>query len=160
MLENVLIQQKLRESYVDDCFGVVPETRQVLGFIQTAEHPRETLQDRCSSPESQTTTLHLVKLVALSQHFKSVLDRKGRRKVGEKMKRGSALATCSFISISWVQSTVTKRRREQERAEERLGPSFTCHVVTHAGNESTDFLCASHVSLSLYIGSGRIFPSG
>ena len=71
--ESVLMLNTLRESYVDDGFGVVPETGQVVGFIQAAEPPGEALQDRCGSPESQATTLHLVKLVALSQHFKSIL---------------------------------------------------------------------------------------
>lgn len=63
---------------------MVPETRQVVSLIHTTEHPGETLQDGGSSPESQTTTLHLVKLVALSQHFKSILDRGGKEQKEEK----------------------------------------------------------------------------
>lgn len=77
-IENVLVQNNWRESHIDDGFGVVPETRQAVSLIHTTEHPGETLQDGGSSPESQTTTLHLVKLVALSQHFKSILDRGGK----------------------------------------------------------------------------------
>lgn len=65
---------------------MVPETRQVVSLIHTAEHPGETLQDGSSSPESQTTTLHLVKLVALSQHFKSILDRGGKEEKEEEQK--------------------------------------------------------------------------
>lgn len=55
-----------------------------MSLIHTTEHLGETLQDRGSSPESQTTTLHLVKLVALSQHFKSILDRGGKEEEEQK----------------------------------------------------------------------------
>jgi len=62
--------------YLYDSLDMFTQERQALCCPDTSHHPRQTLKDRCSSPEGQALTLHLIEFIILHHHFKRILQRK------------------------------------------------------------------------------------
>lgn len=109
-------------SYIYDGLGMLPQTGQVVSGLQAPHRRRETLQDRCSSPEGQARTLQLVEFIVLRQHFKSVLEGEvEEEKIKENSCRwlrfvsiGLMFYTNQVLSGGLAATSLNKGKRERE----------------------------------------------
>lgn len=162
-----------RGPYIHDGLGMVPQTRQLVGGLQTAHRPGKTLQDRCGSHVAQTSALHLTELVALREHFESILEENGDEGRWEKCISGYYLEDTSIIRRPYYMTcNFFKQGREDSGKEARRSEDMSgVHLHVRCTDPckkpelpavSSYFLYHSSlfVPLSLYSRTCSMFPSG